>query len=321
MVLIKQRNKRMKEISKGQIWAAQFRAPFLLLAVVLVLIGWALAYKHPAIDGFHWIDAILILIGIVSAHISVNLFNEYSDYHTKIDFDTEQTPFSGGTKMMIEGHTTPKSVKIAAYINLGLGLIIGVHYALVAHWVLFIIIAIGAFTTVYYTTLLAKILLGEFSSGLALGYLVVVGTYIAMTAHPQMPVSNIVPLEVWLISIPAGILTSLLLLLNEFPDVEADTKGGRYHLLIKFGWKKSAVIYTFGMAATFGTIIILPLFDISSYWIYLALIPLPIAIKACQTALKHGDNREKLIPALGQNVLVVLVTDLLLAVGTFISVL
>ena len=311
----------MKEMSKGQIWAAQFRAPFLLLAVVLVLMGWSLAMKYPAPGGFCWIDAILLMIGVVSAHISVNLFNEYSDYKTKIDFETKQTPFSGGTKMMIEGRTTPKSVKIASYITLSLGLLIGFYFTFTAHWFLIVIIAIGAFATVYYTTLLAKILLGEFSAGLALGYLVVVGTYIAMTASPGMAVNELVPLEVWLISIPAGILTSLLLLLNEFPDVEADTKGGRYHLLIKFGWKKSAVIYIFGMIATFGTVIILPILGISSYWIYLALLPLPVAAKACQTALRHGDDREKLIPALGQNVLVVLGTDFLLAVGVFIDAL
>ncbi len=311
----------MESPSTGKIWAAQFRAPFLLLAVVLVLMGISLSLRHPSPDGFCVLHALLLLIGIISAHISVNLFNEYSDYKTGIDFDTKQTPFSGGTKMMIEGHTSPKSVKIAAYITLSIGLAIGAYFTIVSHWFLVVFIIIGALTTVYYTTVLAKILLGEFASGLALGYLVVVGSYIAMTAEQWMTISEIAPLEVWLLSIPAGILTSLLLLLNEFPDVEADTKGGRYHLLIKFGWKKSAVIYILGMAATFGTIIILPLVGISSYWILLGLIPLPIAFKACQTAYRHGDDMEKLVPALGQNVLVVLGVDFLLALGVFISVL
>jgi 1,4-dihydroxy-2-naphthoate octaprenyltransferase len=309
----------METPSKGQIWAAQFRAPFLLLAVVLVLMGLSLSLRHPSIDGFNILHAVLLLIGIVSAHISVNLFNEYSDYKTGIDFDTEQTPFSGGTKMMIKGYTSPKSVKLAAYITLIIGLAIGAYFTVVSHWFLSIIIAVGAFTTVYYTTVLAKLMLGEFASGLALGYLVVVGVYIAMTANQAMPVSEIAPLEVWLLSIPAGILTSLLLLLNEFPDIEADTKGGRFHLLIKFGWKISSVIYILGMVATFGTIIILPILGISSYWVLLGLIPLPIAIKACLTAFLHGDNMEKLVPALGQNVMVVLGVDLLLAVGVFIS--
>jgi 1,4-dihydroxy-2-naphthoate polyprenyltransferase len=309
----------MDSPSKINIWAAQFRAPFLLLAVVLVLMGLALSLRYPSMDGFNILHAVLLLIGIVSAHISVNLFNEYSDYKTGIDFDTQQTPFSGGTKMMIKGHTNPKSVKIAAYTTLMIGLAIGAYFTVVSHWFLSILIVVGALTTVYYTTVLAKLMLGEFASGLALGYLVVVGVYIAMTANQGMPVSEIAPLEVWLLSIPAGILTSLLLLLNEFPDVEADTKGGRFHLLIKFGWKKSAVIYILGMVATFGTIIILPILGISSYWVLLALIPIPIAVKASQTAIKHGDNMEKLVPALGQNVIVVLAVDFLLAVGVFIS--
>jgi len=309
----------METPSKVQIWAAQFRAPFLLLAIVLVLMGLALSLRYPSLEGFNILHAVLLMIGIVSAHISVNLFNEYSDYKTGIDFDTNQTPFSGGTKMMIKGYTNPKSVKIAAYTTLIIGLAIGAYFTVVSHWFLSIIIAIGALTTVYYTTVLAKLMLGEFASGLSLGYLVVVGVYIAMTANQSLPVSDIAPLEVWLLSIPAGILTSLLLHLNEFPDIEADTKGGRFHLLIKFGWKISSVIYILGMVATFGTIIILPLLGISSYWVLLGLIPLPIAIKACLTAYNHGNNMEKLVPALGQNVMVVLGVDLLLAVGVFIS--
>jgi len=309
----------MEKQSIIKVWATQFRAPFLLLAVVLVLLGLALSMRHPTIEGFDILHAILIMVGIVSAHSSVNLFNEISDYKTGVDYVTKQTPFSGGTKLMVNGVTKLKSVKIAAYTTLMIGLTIGIYFSVVSHWSLLFLIAIGAFTTVFYTDVLAKILLGEFSSGIALGYLVVVGTYIAMTANQSMAISEIVPLEILLLSIPAGILTMLLLLLNEFPDVEADTKGGRYHLLIKFGWKISSVIYILGMIATFATIIILPILGISSYWVLLGLIPLPIAIKACITAFLYGNDMEKIVPALGQNVLVVLGVDLLLAVGVFIS--
>lgn len=311
----------MENPSKGQIWATQFRAPFLLLAAVLVLIGLAYALKYPLASDFNFFHAFLLLIGVVSAHISVNLFNEYSDYKTKIDFDTKRTPFSGGTGMLIEGKTKPKDVKRAAYITLLLGLAIGIYFVFAAHWFLVVFILIGALTTLFYTPLLAKILLGEFFSGLALGSLVVLGVYIAMTASPGMPINDLLPKEVWLLSIPPGILTSLLLLLNEFPDVAADKKGGRFHLVIKFGHKGAAIIYAMGIVATYAIIVISAVAGVSSYWILLALATLPIAIKATTTALKFGSSYEKIIPALGQNVLVVLVTDLLIAVAVFVEIL
>jgi 1,4-dihydroxy-2-naphthoate polyprenyltransferase len=310
----------METAGKGQIWAQQFRASFLLLAVVLVLIGIAYALKYPTEQGFNVIHAILLVIGVVSAHSSVNLFNEYSDYKTKIDFHTHRNPFSGGSGMLTEGKTKPKSVLIAAIVTLLIGLAIGTYFVIISHWILIVFIILGTFATLFYTDYLAKILLGEFFAGLTLGTFVVLGAYVAMTASQDIVWYQTIPLEVLLMSIPPGILTSLLLLLNEFPDAEADKKGGRHHLVIKFGWKGAAYIYTAGIIATFGIIILLPILSISSYWALIALLPIPIAFKASITALKSGDNLKLIIPAMGQNVLVVLVTDLLIAVSVFIVV-
>ncbi len=310
----------MKNMSRIQVWAAQTRANFLLLVVFLVAIGLAYAALYePA--AFSWGHALLILAGGISAHISVNLFNEYSDFQTKIDFYTDRTPFSGGSGMLPSGQTRPGQVKALAWITLLFSAGVGIYFGLVAHWTVILISLIGAFAIVFYTPLLSKVLLGEVFAGLALGSLVVVGAFIAMTGVPGTPLSDMVPLEVWLVSIPPGILTFLLLLLNEFPDVEADKAGGRKHLVIKLGKKKAAGIYAAGMALTFLVILMLPLLGISSFWIYLALLPLPMAIKAAQTALTQAENIEKLMPAMGMNVVVVLATDLLLALGVIVQIL
>jgi len=178
---------------------------------------------------------------------------------------------------------------------------------------------IGAFSIVAYTPLLTKLVLGELFSGLTLGTLVVLGTFIALTAKPGQSFGSLVPFEVIMISIPPGILTSLLLLLNQFPDVEADRNGGRKHLVIKLGSQKAAYVYTAGVIATFVIIFVLPLTGVSSYWLYLGLIPLPLVIKATAIALRFNNNIDKLIPALGANIVTVLLTDALLAVSIFLT--
>lgn len=300
------------------VWLAQTRANFLLLAVFLVAIGLAYAAKYGSGDFNVW-HAVLIMVGTISAHISVNLFNEYSDFKTKIDFSTSQTPFSGGSKMLVTGQTKPRSVYIASVVSLLFSAAIGVYFSIVSHWSVAVIALTGGIAIVYYTPLLSKMLLGEFFAGLALGSLVVLGTFISMNGIPGMGLSAILPLEVLLISIPPGILTALLLLLNEFPDAEADKAGGRYHLVIKFGKKRAAWIYAAGIAMTFGIILLLPILGVSSAWVYLALLPLPLAIKASVTAVKEGTDMSKLIPAMGMNVMVVLGTDLLIAVAVFIQ--
>ena len=305
-----------------KVWMTQIRAPFLILSVFLVLIGLALSIKYPlqmAVE-FSYLHAILLIIGVVSAHISVNLFNEYSDYFTQIDFKTVRTPFSGGSGMITSGKSKPGTVLIVAVVTLLIALVIGIYFSLISHWVILIFAFLGTISIVFYTNFLARYMLGELFAGLALGSLVVLGTYISMNASPAMPWNSMLPAEVGWLSIPAGILTALLLLINEFPDAEADKAGGRNHLVIRLGRKGAGWVYAMGMFTSFAIILVLPLAGLSSYWIYLALFPLPLAIKASITAIKDGDNISKIIPALGSNVITVLATDLLIAVAIFIEV-
>ncbi len=311
----------MKEKSQLEIWMAQIRANFLLLVVLLVLIGWGLVFKYlPEGVSFNWFDAILVMLGALSAHISVNLFNEYSDFQTKIDFKTERTPFSGGSGMLAKGFLQPGQVIAAAIGTLLFSAVVGVYFTFTAHWSILVISLIGAIAIVFYTSFLARYMLGEFIAGLALGTLVVIGSFVALFASPEMSLSQAMPLELILISIPPGILTSLLLLINEFPDVEADKEGGRYHLVIRFGRGKSAYIYTAGMILTFVILALIPILGITSNWLLLALLPFPLGIRAAVGAIRHGGDIPKLIPYLGMNVMVVLGTDFLIALSLFISV-
>ena len=279
------------------VWMAQIRLNFLLLAVFLVAVGLAAAYRRTAgtaaeFDFFH---AILIMIGTVLAHISVNLFNEHADFTTRIDFDTVWTPFSGGTKMMGSGNTTPRAVMLAAVTTLASALGIGCYFAVVSHWSILIVALTGALSIVLYTPLFQRMMVGEFFAGLTLGSLVVVGTYIAMTARPGTALAQVLP-----------------------PGVLADRKGGRRHLVTRFGRQKAAYIYAIGLGLTFATITALPFLGAASKWILLALIPLPLAFDTGFTAIRHHGDRNRIVHAMGKNVLIVLGTDLLMAVGILI---
>lgn len=311
----------MNQHSKLSIWMTQSRVNFLLLAVVLVLIGIALAVKFPIESGANLtiLNIALMLIGNVLAHSSVNMINDYFDYKTKIDFETPKTPFSGGSGMIIKGLTKPKEVFWVGTITMLIALSIGIYFAITAHWLLYILIACGALTIYLYNNLFAKILLGEFFTGLTLGTFVVLGTYIGLAATPSMSLSRILPLEVVLISIPPGILTFLLLYLNEIPDAEADKRGGRFHLIILLGKKRASIFYAVGLFITYLVILITPLVSISGYFVYLGLLTIPLAIKASIITIKNYNSLEQLLPAMGVNILVVLITDLLLAIGVLIG--
>lgn len=302
--------------SRIAIWAAQVRGNFLILAVLLVSIGLSLAASRISNVGtgnFDILRALFLIIGVVLAHGSVNLFNEYSDYHTGIDAHTRRTPFSGGSGMLQAAMTSPRAVLAAAIGTLFAAFFIGIYFSVCSHWFIMVLMGMGGIAIVFYTDFLARWLLGELFAGLTLGSAVVVGSYIGMTGNPSMMVSELLDLEVVLVSIPPGILTSLLLFLNEFPDAEADREGGRYHLVIFLGKRKATYLYSFGLFLVFSTILLLPVLDITTKWLLIALLPLPAAVIAATIAIRNGNDTEKLIPALGINVMIVLATDALIA--------
>ncbi len=308
--------------NKIQIWAAQSRANFLVLSVVLVLIGWALSWEtlKNSGDPFPWLDAVLSMIGIVVAHASVNLFNEYSDYKTGIDFHTNKSPFSGGSGMLIKGNTKSKAVLYAALGTLVVSGIIGFYLSISSNMILFLFLFIGAFTIAFYTNILARFLMGELLSGITLGSMVVIGTYIALTANSGSSFAELFPSQVVYLSIPPGILTALLLFINEFPDAEADKQGGRHHLVIYFGKKKASIIYAFFLIFSYLILIILPILGQTSYWVYLALLTLPFAFKAISGLLKNYNQDIALIPAQGSHVITTLLVDFLIAAAIFIQI-
>lgn len=305
-------------MNKFKIWAAQTRANFLVLSVIHVCLGISLVKCLNKSKNISITNSFLLIIGIVLAHIAVNLFNEYSDYMTKIDFNTLRTPFSGGSGMLQVGNTKSKTVLTVAITILLFALSIGIYFVYISHYILAPIILLGGISIVFYTSHFSKWLIGEFFCGLTLGSLVVIGSYVALTANSATQLQNLVPLEVILISIVPGLLTALLLLINEIPDAEADKQGGRFHIVIWLGKQESAYLYSIGLLITYLIIITTPLISNVSWFILISLLTLPLAIKASIVAIKHANNSKKLLPALQANVIIVLMTSFLLSISLLI---
>ena len=250
------------------------------------------------------------MAGVVLAHVAVNLINEISDYMTGIDEHTKRTPFSGGSGRLQARLTSPGAVGAAAVATLLSALIIGLYLSWVSGWELMLFIIAGGIATVFYTSHMSRWVLGELAAGSCLGTFVVLGTYFAQA-------STLTGTVIWL-SVPPGILTALLLLLNEFPDVEADLTGGRRNLVIVLGRKRAAFVYVSGLALCYILLFLGVILGPFPKTVLLTLLTLPLAIKAASGAMKHGNDMEKLIPALGANVGLVLGTDLLIAVALFL---
>lgn len=297
-------------MSSVKTWLMQIRAPFLMLAPVCVLVGVSVAvYEKYSINATY---LVLALVGAVLAHISVNVLNEYFDYKSGVDFKTIKTPFSGGSGVLVEGRLNPRTVYFVGIACMVATIAIGGYFYNVHGAGIIPLGLLGLAVVYFYTTHLTKSpLLCAIAPGLGFGPLMVMGTYFALTGTYSLAAG--------LASIVPGLLVSNLLLLNQFPDVEADASAGRWHLPIAIGRKGSSDIYALLIVTAYTALIASVIAGVLPYLALLGLVTLPIALLAVKGARKYYDQIEQLIPTMGRNVMLTLSFPLLMAIGVIIS--
>ncbi len=288
---------------KLKIWLQETRPQFLLLSVALVFLGTSVAFNEGS---FHLGWALLALVGLLLAHIAVNTLNDYFDYKSGLDLMAKRTPFSGGSGILPAGMLKPGQVFRFGVIASLLGSGIGIYFVLERGWQLLPLLLIGALFIFLYTPLITKLGWTEWAAGAGLGSLPILGAYFVQTASYTLPAV--------IAAIPSGILVHNLLLLNEFPDIEADRKSGRRSLPIAIGERKAGWVYSALMVVIYLWVIgwvvagVMPVFSL------LVLLTLPFTIKAIRGALNHQDMN-RLMPGMANNVLVVLLFQVLLGIG------
>jgi len=281
------------------------RANFLPLTIVIVFAGLAAAfYSHRT---FVPLDAALVMVGALLTHASVNAFNNYFDYRSKIDRKTHKTPFSGGVDTLVKGMMKPWQALTVSLFCLICAALIGLYFLARLFQVLLPLVVYGAVIIVLYTPVLSRVpALSEIVAGSGFGFMGL-GVYATQTG-----VIDAVGIA---IVVPITILVALLLFLNEFPDVEVDKVAGRRHILVLLGKRGSARLYVAGQAATYASIILAVAVGVAPIPVLVSLLSLPIAYKTSRITLKNYNRTPKLIPALGSNVIFILSTIALMAFG------
>ncbi|MCX6007614.1 MAG: prenyltransferase [Chloroflexi bacterium] len=292
---------------KAKLFFLETRPQFLLLAVVLGILGTCMAWY----DGTFSIgNAILAGIGLVLAHASCNALNDYFDYKSGVDKATTVTPFSGGSGLIKQGLLTSREVFWFGMICLLIDVPIGLYFCITRGWLLLPLILVAAICVIFYSPVILKWYWPEWSPGLGLGILPVLGMYFSQTGAYTW--------HALIASIPAGLLVHNLLLLNEFPDIEADKVGHRKTLPITLGRRGAAIFYTTFTILVYVWIVGAVALKAIPVFTLLGLLTIPLAIKAIRGSF-HSEDPAKLMPAMASNVLVVLLTLFLMAVGYILS--
>ncbi|HOW81302.1 MAG TPA: prenyltransferase [Spirochaetota bacterium] len=300
-------------MSRLLLWIKETRPQFLVLSVVLTFLGSSIAWYYGHLNiGY----ALLAGFGLSLTHGSVNAINDYFDYKSGIDLNVERTPFSGGSGLVPGGKISLRQALMVGVVTSLAALAIGIFFVIEKGWQLAPLLVAAALCMVLYSPVILRTYWPEWSPGLGLGVLPIMGLYFVQAGEYS-----------WVVlaaSVPSGIMVHNLLLLNEFPDIEADRTGGRKTMPVVFGPSASSWFYIAATVMVYAWIIgcvIATLVTgrvVMPVWCLAALLSLPLAAKAMRGSRQYAD-REKIVAAMGDNVKFIMLTHVLLAAGYIID--
>jgi 1,4-dihydroxy-2-naphthoate octaprenyltransferase len=290
-------------------WFRVIRIRFLLSSVIAVCLGLAINWwHHQTIDVF---SASLTFAGVIALHASVDLLNDYWDFKRNIDTKTKRTNFSGGTGVLPEGLLKPKEVYVAGIVALILGAAIGGYFIFVNGVTIAIILTFAIVSIYFYSTRIVDSGLGELFVAIK-GTMIVLGAYFVQSSE--------IMIESVLGGIVLGVLSSMVLFVNSFPDFDADKASGRRTLVILLGKKRATSIIWIFSSIAYGVIIVgvvsqtLPVFSL------ITLFTIPLLIKSGRELKQSFDNIEKLVPVMRSCVLYSRITGVLLVLSFLFSI-
>lgn len=269
------------------------RVNFLTLALVCVALAAALSWYET--QQLVLLNLMLVVGLALAALTSVNAFNEYFDFRSGLDFLTEKTPFSGGSGTLVK-HPDKAGVALAvALSSLLLVVGLGLWFVWQLGWQLLLIGVPGVLIIYAYTQYINRSpLLCLLAPGVGFGLLMTLGASWVFTGF-------LTP-AAWVMASLVTLLVSNLLLLNQFPDVEADKKVGRRHYPIVLGRSASAWIFVGFLVVSYVLLLGAWLLGWLPVQVLIGLVSLFLAVPLASKVLKQANNIALLTPALGMNV-------------------
>ncbi len=282
------------------------RPPFLVLSPVCVFLGTSTAIA--AGGDIDTTTLLLVIIAALCAHVSVNTLNEYHDFKTGLDLLTTKTPFSGGSGALPQNPAVASLVLAVGLAALLLTTAIGIYFIANNGPLLLVLGVAGVVIILTYTRWLNRWpLLCLIAPGLGFGVFMVIGTHLVLAGSSST--------AAWLASLVPFFLVNNLLLLNQYPDIEADRSIGRKHLPIAYGTTVSSYIYGLFSLAAYAVILAgknngnFPTLGL------IALLPVVLSLYALRGALRHGGRIGTCPRYLAANVAATLLTPLVLGIA------
>lgn len=213
-------------------WYNAFRPWTLHGAVIPILIGGAVAYRHSP-DSFSIPIFILILIGGCLLQSAANLLNTYGDFEKGIDTEENHSR----APELVAGKLEPKSVLYAGLACLGVTALLGLIFIWYSGWNVLIIGLAGIGGAGLYTLGIAYKYrgMGQVMVFIMMGLLMPLGTYVVLTSGFS--------LEPVIVGLPNAFFITAVLCGNEMRDYRTDLDAGIGTLCGRIGYERGLRLY------------------------------------------------------------------------------
>lgn len=208
------------------------------------ILSWLVIFVFALKQGGNILNGIIALIGIVSAHLATNLFDDYVDY--KVLPENSQRCKCAYIK---DGKATLNSVLKVVIIYLLIASICGFFLFLRCGFPVIGLAIVGGIIALIYAKLSQRGL-SEFAVGIAFGPLLFEGTYFVMTKNFS--------LEAFILSLAVVMFTIGLMYVHTILDFEGDMCAHKKTLVCRIGNKNIAlkgVFVVYGLGYLFTLIL------------------------------------------------------------------
>jgi 1,4-dihydroxy-2-naphthoate octaprenyltransferase len=271
-------------------WYLAARPATLPAAVVPVLVGGALAIagRH-----FHPIVLLATLLASLLIQIGTNFANDYYDFRKGADTEDRLGP----TRVTQSGIFTPRQVAIATAITFGLALLVGLYLVSVGGAAIVLIGLFSIICGIAYTGgpfPLGYHGLGDLFVFIFFGLVAVAGTYYLQAGS--------VTLNVLIASVPVGLLSTNILVVNNLRDIDTDRAAGKRTLAVRMGRVATRRQYILFLLIAYTLPLTLQQAGASSIFLFwLPLLTVPSAVRlAWYVNTNQGRALNKALKGTGQ---------------------
>ena len=294
-------------MSPLRLWLVAARPRTLPAAVAPVLVGTALA---GAEDVFKPLRFACALIGSVFIQIGTNLANDYSDARRGADTEDRLGP----VRVTAGGLMPPRRVLIGTWVAFAVAMAAGSYLIAVAGWELLIVGLASIAAGVLYTggpKPYGYEGLGELFVFLFFGVVAVVGSYFVQVEELRW--------EAFALSVPVGLLSAAILVVNNVRDIDTDRRAGKRTLAVRLGRERGRVLYRWMLGLAYLAVpVTAALSDDLLAWVLLPFASLPLALPLVKAVDTRTDGASLNAALAGTGRLLALFS-VLLAAGILLS--